>query len=837
MSVLATAQELHHHGITIIPTHGKRPTIPWKHYQNNPNTTSEITGWFTNTTNGLAIVTGTTSGNLEMAEIEGKALTHLPTIINLAHDTGLTHLWEKATTGWAEQSPSGGIHWIYRVQGAPVPGNTPLARRHNPTQTPRYETLTETRGQGGYFIAAPTDGTHHPTGNPWKRITGGPTTIPTLTPDERAAFHTLLASIGEDDPTRTHTPTDTPLPLNPEGDWTEGNKPGEHYETETTWATILEPHGWKKARTTGNTTYWLRPGKEFGQEISATTGRDPARDRLYVFSTNTPFEPETPYTKFGAYALLNHGSDHKAAARALAKEGWGKEPHIDLATIFKAGKTPTPAPTTEGEKQNQTPQDKEQTKEQKTNAPAASKTEQGDFQPLARSDYGNALRLIARYGQHIRYNYERGRWYHFENGHWAGQPKSGGAVREKVKDIASRLPENDQPDKEWKKRSLSAVGTTNTLTQAETDPHLAVPADAFDSHPWEINTPGGIVDLRTGQLSPHNPERMHTKLTTYAPNPNADQTTWLTFLEQTFPNDPKMIGYIKRLSGYSIIGKVREHILPFAYGSGGNGKSVFMDTIAGVLGDYAASAPNEFLMARKYQQHSTEIARLTGQRWVNCHEVNEHDKFDEAKVKLLTGGDRLTARFMRQDDFEFTPTHHLWLTGNFWPTVESGGDGFWRRLRIIPFTHTVPPEERIPDLQGILLREHGEAIMTWLVEGAVEYLKDGLQEPESVLAATRTYEESQDTVSRFLEDEATLYPGNPNCTASVSEVRREYEAWCRAEGEEPMKGRAFTRQLERAGVLVGRKAPRTGGERLFGGIKLNSQIDKEEADKSRPGFF
>ena len=155
MTILATANELHTAGITVIPTNGKRPTITWKHYQTNPNTSSELTTWFTNPGTGLAIVTGKSSGNLEMAEIEGKALTHLPDIITLATDTGLIDLWTKATTGWAEQSPSGGIHWIYRLEGAPVPGNTPLARRHNP-QTGRTETLTETRGQGGYFIAAPT---------------------------------------------------------------------------------------------------------------------------------------------------------------------------------------------------------------------------------------------------------------------------------------------------------------------------------------------------------------------------------------------------------------------------------------------------------------------------------------------------------------------------------------------------------------------------------------------------------------------------------------------------------------------------------------------------------
>lgn len=470
--------------------------------------------------------------------------------------------------------------------------------------------------------------------------------------------------------------------------------------------------------------------------------------------------------------------------------------------------------------------------------PSGGATTNAPFAPLARSDYGNALRLIAAHGHEIRYNYDRGRWYAYTGSQWVEQPRSGGIVREYAKDIAARLPEDGQPDKDWKKRSLSAQGTNNTLTQTETHPTIAVPSDAFDSHPWELNTPGGIINLKTGELHAPDPQKMHTRITKTTPDPTADKTVWLNFLDTTLPNDPEMIAYVQRLAGYSLVGEVREHILPFAFGSGGNGKSVFMDTIAGVLGDYAAPAPNAFLMNSGYQQHSTEIAELSGQRWVNCSEVNEHDKFDEAKVKRLTGGDQLKARFMRQDNFKFTPTHHLWLTGNFWPTVESGGDSFWRRLRIIPFVHTVPPEKRIPGLESILLKDHAPAILAWLVDGARKYAQDGLQEPARVLAATEEYKESQDTVARFLGDNATLHPGNPNYTASVSKVRQEYETWCRAEGETPVVGRSFTKQLAHHGVLTGRAAPKgVKGARLYGGIKLNSDIEAAEADKTRADLF
>lgn len=887
-----TALALHNNGITVIPTKpdtSKSPALAWKHYQNHPNTADEIRAWFNPNhphNYGLAIVTGKNSGNLEMAEIEGKATHHIPEIAQLAQDTGLGDLWAKINNGWVEQSPTGGIHWIYRVDPTiKLPGNTKLARKHNPNGTPRWEVLTETRSEGGYFIAAPTTGDHHTTGRPWVLLNGGPNQTPTLTAAEREQFHTLLSTIGDEEPEQTPPPTLTP---NTTTDWSNGAKPGEDYENQTTWDEILTPHDWTRTHTHGRTSYWIRPGKNPRDGgISATTGRDPERDRLYVFTTSTEFEAETPYTKFGAYALLEHGNDYKAAAKHLAKQGYGTEPAVPtgFANLFQPGtlqernqwnrstptsenltptnehtfndsKPSTDTPEKSTEPLTTQPEPKQPESYSKTETVSSGSTtpkrtphtgftnhdpaEDGeDFKILARSDYGNAARLMYHYGEHIRYNYDRGRWYSWTGTHWEEQPGSGGAVREYAKAIAARLPENSEPDLNWKKKSLSAAGTSNTLTQTETDPRIAVKNQDFDNQPWELNTPGGIVNLRTGELTPSDPKKMHTRITAATPDHNADRTAWEDFLNTTFPEDQEMISYVQRLAGYSMIGQVREHILPFAFGSGGNGKSVFMDTVAGILGDYAAPAPNAFLMASGYQQHSTEIAELSGQRWVNCSEVNERDIFDEAKVKRLTGGDQLKARFMRQDNFKFTPTHHLWLTGNFWPTVESGGDSFWRRLRIIPFVHTVPPEKRIPGLENILTREHAPAILSWLVEGAISYAQDGLQDPARVLAATEEYKESQDTVARFLEDETTLYPGNENYTAEVSKVRQEYETWCRAEGEEPVKGRSFTKQLSHHGILTGRSAPKgPKGTRLYGGIRLNSeQQTLDAANEQRADIF
>lgn len=277
-------------------------------------------------------------------------------------------------------------------------------------------------------------------------------------------------------------------------------------------------------------------------------------------------------------------------------------------------------------------------------------------------------------------------------------------------------------------------------------------------------------------------------------------------------------------------GVVREHVLPFAFGPGANGKGVFLETLRAVLGDYATTAPSGFLMAKNYSGHETEIARLAGARMVVCSEINEGDRFDEAKVKQLTGGDTLAARFMRMDHFTFQPTHKLWLMGNHQPTVNGGGHSFWRRLRIVPFVNTVPEHRRVEDLQGILATEHAAAVLAWVVRGAAEYSTGGLREPQSVRDATAEYAHEQDTVGRFIEDQCHL-GGGENVKIRVGKLRDAYERWCHAESLTPVSARKLGTTL-RSQHGVG--DDRSGSTRFYTGITLFA--DPDEVDNASQRF-
>lgn len=823
---LETAIAFHKAGLSVVPVKAdgtKRPNGPWKQYQTSRATLQEIHTWFDQPGLGIGVVTGTISGGLELLEVEGRVATRIPELKELAHASGLGPVWDRITAGWFEISPSGGYHWLYRLNGT-VPGNTKLAQAAN------LETIAETRGEGGFVVTAPSTGTVHPTGRPWSLLAGGPHNIPTITMDEREALHAVFAQLNEYTPSEPAPTLPDTEPLDkalttPGSIHTDGTSPGDDYEAKTDWAQILT--GWTHVFTRGNTRYWRRPGKT-DPGFSATTGHADDRDRLYVFTTSTDFQPEVPYTKFGAYALLHHGGNHTNAAKALQAKGHGTDPRLNLDQLRQLRPTPTtqPAPAVDGTAALATVHNLDDRR--------------ADDETIAITDDGNALTLIHTYGHVLRYNPDRGRWLHWDGHAWQWQSSDGGQARELAKKIARSLPD-DEGWKAHKKKSLSAKGITDLLVQARTDHRITVTIDELDARPWELNTPGGIINLRTGALEPADPAKLHTRITSCAPDFDADTTMWQSFLHQTFPGDGDLIGYMQRLVGYSAVGEVREHILPFAHGSGGNGKGVFLEAIKGVLGDYATTTPNGFLMKSNYAAHTTEIARLAGQRMVICSEVNEEDRFDEAKVKQLAGGDSLTARFMRQDDFTFKPTHQLWLMGNHQPAVESGGRSFWRRLRLIPFTQEVPEEQIIEDLQGILARDHGPAILAWIAQGAAAYAQGGLQEPAGVKAATEDYAHSVDTVGRFIEEECTLYP-NPTVnhpSTTVAALRNAYEEWCRDNGETAIKGRAFQAQLRKHGVLTGRDAPKgTGGTRTYGGITINERMpdSKDEHDGDRGGF-
>ena len=338
--LLGPALAFHAAGCSVIRASAdgtKAPLGSWKRYQSKRPDEGQLRRWFANGHPGLGIVPGAVSDGLEMVEFEGRAVHEglLTATQDLCAAAGLGDLWKRVTTGYLEMTPSDGVHMLYRVTGMPVPGNTKLAarpaREEEITDDERaamtadtaagrapkrpVRVLMETRGEGGFVVVAPSYGPVHPTGKPWAIVEGSPATIPVLTAAERNALHAVIRSLDQmpPDPARFRQPGSG-------GQLDSDLRPGDDYNARADWTDVLTPHGWTIVCTRGDVTYWCRPGKTAG--ISATTGRAP-HDNLYVFSTSTPFDNEKPYSKFWAYALLEHGGDDHAAASELRRQGYG----------------------------------------------------------------------------------------------------------------------------------------------------------------------------------------------------------------------------------------------------------------------------------------------------------------------------------------------------------------------------------------------------------------------------------------------------------------------------------------------------------------------------------
>jgi len=323
-NILQAALNFYDAGISVVPARAdgsKAPIGSWKQYQNERATREQIVEWFSNGGQGLGIVTG--FNNVEMVEAEGRAVTSglLDEARNIAINSGLEELWQILVNGYTEMTPSGGLHFLYRIADEEVPGNTKLAQR--PGENDAVEVLFETRGTGGFVVTAPSSGTVHPSGQPWVLLKGSPATIPMFSMEERNALHSIFRALDSMPAKEQLTERLTSNPQSANLD-----KPGDDFNARADWKDILI--GWKVAYKAHGVTYWIRPGKDFG--ISATTGKNDA-DNLYVFSTSTSFEAMKPYSKFAAYAHLYYGDDFSATARALRVQGYGAQSSLGSLSL------------------------------------------------------------------------------------------------------------------------------------------------------------------------------------------------------------------------------------------------------------------------------------------------------------------------------------------------------------------------------------------------------------------------------------------------------------------------------------------------------------------------
>jgi putative DNA primase/helicase len=439
-----------------------------------------------------------------------------------------------------------------------------------------------------------------------------------------------------------------------------------------------------------------------------------------------------------------------------------------------------------------------------------------DDEPVASTDesvWGTedalALAFTRRYHRDWRYVATWGRWLVWDGCRWRTEDTL--AATDLIRSVCRHAAlKAANPKVAAKLASASTVSGVERLARA--DRRHAATTEEWDADPWLLNTPGGVTDLRSGRKRAHDRADRMTKITTATSG--GDCPIWLQFLDEVTGGDKELQAYLQRMVGYALTGSTREHALFFLYGTGANGKSVFVNTLATILGDYATNAPMDTFMETRTDRHPTDMAGLRGARFVAAIETEQGRRWAESKVKNLTGGDKIAARFMRQDFFEFFPQFKLFVAGNHKPAIRNIDEAMKRRLHLIPFTITVPPEKRDKHLQQKLLAER-DGILAWAVQGCLEWQRIGrLDPPQQVLDATEEYFEAEDALGRWLEERCVI---EANAKSLTAELFSDWKQWADSAGEFIGSQKRFSDLLLTRGIEKWRN---TTGLRGFRGLGL-----------------
>lgn len=419
------------------------------------------------------------------------------------------------------------------------------------------------------------------------------------------------------------------------------------------------------------------------------------------------------------------------------------------------------------------------------------------------TDLGNARRFITQHEGTVRaiMAYRRP-WLMWDGQRWT--PDTTGEVERLAKQTVRRiyLEANHVTDEEKRdeiiKHASKSEGSQrirSMLELAATEPELSTTPDMLDSNPWFLNVENGTIDLRTGTLRPHRREDLITKLAPVKYNPNAKAVLWNKFLLEIMSGDNELVTFLQRAVGYALTGDTREECLFFCYGQGSNGKSTFLETLRSLLGEYARQTDFNTFLSNKYESGPrNDIARLRGARLVTASEADTDKGFDSRLIKMLTGSDTVTARKLYEEHTEFKPQHKLFLAANHKPIVKEQTEGFWRRIRLIPFTAVFTAEKRDKRLPKKLLTEL-PGILNWAIAGCVEWRKSGLHEPAAVRKATRQYRDENDILGEFLVTSCKIDPNSWVSTAILYQAFTDWWIETRGTGQRPVSMGWFTRLL------------------------------------------
>jgi putative DNA primase/helicase len=769
-TILTAALRAHAHGCSVVRVRNdgqKRPVGSWDQYQSQPADETTVKEWFPAGTDlGLGIVTGAVSGNVEMFELEGRAMEGLPQVIELLAGVGLTEVWQRISQGWVEQSPSGGVHYFYRIDGAPVPGNQKVAQasRENGSLT-----LAETRGEGGFVVVAPSSGTVHPTGQPWVLTSGGPHRIPTITWAERESLLALFKIVLDEREEEQEAPRSTGLAAMWQSETTGAVSPGDDFEAKTSWEQILEPEGWTIAYVDQGTTYWCRPGKTEGQ--SATTGHADDRDRLFVFSSSTVFPTETPITKFHAYAVLHHNGDHTAAAADLASQGFGHQP---------------------------SPQERAEQA-----GPVANWRDHGFTAADVYVDSGNSQRIspsrlafcvnpdqdLARGSDELIWRYDSGRYI---------------------------------PDDEVIKTRV--VQTMGDFYQVRLPPLArdmvlhspdfpVLPDDAPDSR--YINIRNGMFEWSTGNLLPHDKAYRSLVQLPVSYNPEATCPTFDRWLESVVGEEHVLV--LWEVLAYSVLFGNPLQKAAMLYGEPQSGKGTFLRVLERVLGKENTTNVTVQGMTSRFDPALLygKVANIVGDAEANYLP-------DTAAFKRIVAGDRITAEHKGKPGFSFEPwAFHILATNKLPPTSDSSG-GFLRRWLIVPFKGTIAAD---PNFHEAALWAEADGIFTKAVK-ELPRLIGGKKFTQTLAMADALIEmaEQSDVVLEWLNTDAGILMKDPSMQdlrAKLTDAFAVYRHWASETGHKNvLSSKTLWDRLDRLGYT--KKTVK--GTRMTAGLQVDNTV-------------
>ncbi len=441
------------------------------------------------------------------------------------------------------------------------------------------------------------------------------------------------------------------------------------------------------------------------------------------------------------------------------------------------------------------------------------------------TELGNTRRLVRRHGADIRYVTRWNKWIIWDGTRWQIDA-SGGIIRlakdtigELLREAAELEGEDRQHLVKWALKSETDRQFKAMIKLAESEPEIPISPDQLDSDPWLLNCMNGTLSLKTSELYDPRREDLITHVAPVQYDPDAPCPQWDKFLQTITGEDEGIIEFLRRAVGYSLTGDVSEQALFILHGTGLNGKSTFLETIRSVLGEYARHTPTETLMVKRNSGIPNDLARLFGARMVTAVESEDGRRLAESLIKQLTGGDAISARFLHQEFFDFHPTFKLFLATNHRPQIRGTDHAIWRRIRLIPFTVTIPNDQQDKMLLAKLQKE-ASGILRWAAEGCQAWLQHGLGEPPAVVSAIESYREEMDTIGKFLADRCICHN---TVRVGSSELYQAYKEWCGAEHEDPLTHTKFSLRLKDRGFQN-----KKSGAKTWLGIGLISDRNTKE---------